>query len=411
MAILDLTLRAGGPEGGPCLKDRAVILAYLEDLLQSGAETRLAVEGHPPISARVAAIQEDPARFRLALEKPLPVTWIRRREIVFLFSLDGIRLLAQVRFLERGGYLEVWFTLPAEVRHADRRGRMRVHFGPREKATVTALEGLLGPRGATGALLDLSMEGLRMRVDRAVTVKGRAQLAVTPSTFPKGTRFPILRIDQLPHAPVLVCAGVVAHVTHTGDHVQMGIRFEELGEMEAQIIHQVMGRRLPTFNASFPHRKRHPHAAGAETATVTVTHHGHRGESAEPGPTRKSGKRILLAVHDDLDRAILASSLRIDGYRKIHEARTLADAQGHLDVFPMDLAILAQDPAGPVVADLLARLRQLGHLKGVPALLLADPVDDHARALAKEAGMDHVLSLDADFGDDLKVLLTKVLGV
>ncbi|WP_306601455.1 hypothetical protein [Geothrix sp. 21YS21S-2] len=401
MTILDLSPQPGGEGLERALRDRPTILAYLEDLQRTGAEAGLLLEGHASLPARVEEVREDPPCFRVRLGRALPEGW--RAGATLLFTLDGIRLLAPVDLLERGPE-EAWFGLPASVGFADRRTRMRAHFGPREKATVTVLEGFLGARGATGPLLNLSLEGIRMRVERAITVHGKAPIAVGAATFPPGARFPILRIDQLPYSPALVCAGVLAHVSHAADGIQMGIRFEDLGEMEAQTIRQILGRRLPRFGAGFPVRG---HREPPGRATVAVQH----GEAVAepPGDPRKAGRRILLALSDGLDRAILASALRAEGYRKVHEARNTAEALDHLKVFPMDLVILGEVVGTLSAADFLARVRrQTGDR--TPALLLAAQVDVRTLALARTAQIEHVLPLGQDLGDEFREVLAGLLA-
>ncbi|BDU72238.1 response regulator [Mesoterricola silvestris] len=394
-----MTTHDQGQGGERFLRDAATILAYLEDLARTGTEAELLAEGHGSVAVRVEEAREAPPGFRV---RPLPAGLGPGAAASLLFTLDGVRLLAPVTLLE-GGAGGGWFSLPEAVGFADRRTRMRVHFGPREKATVTALEGFLGARGVTGPLLNLSLEGIRMRVDRAITVRGKAPLALGAATFPPGSRFPILRIDQLPYSPVLVCSGVLAHVSHGADGIQMGIRFVDLGDMEAQAIRQVLGRRLHKFNAGFPARGRRE---APEKALVDVQ----RGEAPEDPPrdSRKDGRRILVALTDDLDRTILASSLRADGYRKVHEARSAAEALDHLKVFPMDVVILGETVGTLPAADFLARIRRRGG-DHTPALLLASQVDVRTLALARTAQIEHVLPLGGDYGDGFRDILAGLL--
>ena len=415
MGILDLSPNYFLEDGERVLQDRSTILAYLEDLERSGDELRLVVQGHPSLPATVLRLEEEPPRLLVRLGRPLPVTWIRRKEIVLLFTLEGTQLLAPVRFLERGGYLETYLSLPEFVRHAERRSRMRAHFHAREKATVTVLEGLLGARGATGRLLDLSMEGLKMRVDRAITVRGQESLPVAEGTFPPGTRFPILRIDQLAYAPVVVCAAVLCHATLREGSLHLGMRFEGLGEMETQVLRQVLGRRLPKFSQGFPERRRKREASQDLEPRVVVVHHGAGSEppdSAAPAADpNKAAKRLLLVLQDDLERAILVAALQADGYRRIHEARSYAEAMNHVKVFPMDAVILEErvglEPAG----DFLARLRQQGHCESVPKILLADSLDVRTRTLARTAKVDLVHSRKAGYEGEFRDVLGELLGL
>lgn len=397
-------------EPGRTLADPATIQAYLEELAATGAGVRLAVPGHPPVPAVVGVLDAAAGRFRARLGRPLPVTWIRRHEIDLLFALDGVRLAAPVRFLERDGYLEASFSLPRLVRLGDRRQGLRAHFSPREKASVTALEGLVGARGVTGRLLDLSMEGLRMRLERAVAHGGRAALEPGLDLFPVGTRFPVLRLDQLPYSPVVVCAGVVVNAAQDRGGVALGIRFDPLGDLEAQILRQVLARRLPRFRQGFPERRRDKGAApGVE---VNVVHDGPRGKAPEsPGDPVRAGKRLLVAIGDDLDRAIVVAGLQRLGYRRLHEARNPAEAVDQLRLFSMDALVLA-DPLGAAPAtEFLVRLRRHGLARTVPALLLARKVDVRLRVEAKAAEIEHVVPLGDGCAAEVDDLLRGPFGL
>jgi CheY-like chemotaxis protein len=394
-------------ESSRTLRDPSLILAYLEDLVRTGEEVGVAVQGHATLPARLEAVGVEPPRLKVHLGQPLPVTWIRRKEILLSFSMDGVCLQAPVRFLERADYLEAVFSMPESVARADRRSRVRVRFGPREKATVTVLEGLVGARGATGPLVDLSMGGLCMRLDRAINLRGKDPLAVSPATFPRGTHFPVVRIDQLPHAPILVCAGVVAHIQESAGGILMGLQFQDLGDLESQIIRQVLGRRLPGFDATFPDRRRSDEHI--QDPRVTVVHHAP--EPVPPGTgTDREDRRILLAVGDDLDRAILATSLRLAGFRRIHEARSLAQALDHVRVFPMDLVVAEERMGSRGLGEVLSRLRQNGLGASVPLVLLAGADPERAQALARRAGVTHVLPGAEDLSDTFVLKVQEILA-
>ena len=73
----------------------------------------------------------------VTLQRALPGDTHVQQVMEMAFSLDGMRFLAPVKFLGREGYLRAELSVPEVVRHAERRGKMRTRFGPREKATAT----------------------------------------------------------------------------------------------------------------------------------------------------------------------------------------------------------------------------------------------------------------------------------
>ena len=415
MGILYLSPKYEGEAGELVLQDRATIRAYLEELRLSGAPVQFQVPGQAPVPAAVVDLADQPPRFVARLARALPPAGSPGEELDLRFTLDRMRFLAAVRRTGEAEGLTACFTLPATVRHADRRDRMRVRLGSREKATVTALEGLLGARGITGALLDLSMEGLLMRVDRATPARGQVAAEARAADFPPGTRFPILRIDQLPFSPVVVCSGVVAHATDAPGGPRVGIQFEALGEMEGQLIGQVLGRRLPKFNRGFPERRPLRDPALTPTARVAVVHHGGAAleveEADAPPETGKAVKRVLLVLRDDLERTRLVSALRADGFRKVHEARSFPEAVNHVKVFPMDVVILEELVGEQTALDFLTRIRLQSRFGPVPVVLLAKRLDVRTRTQAKAAKIDQVVRQGTAYGSELKDVLEGLLGL
>ena len=432
MAIINFFSKEERAGAEPQMQDGSVILAYMEELARTRAALQLWFheDDRVGLATQVLAVDDNLLRMRLRLHRSLPSDIVAKQKVTLVFGMEGSRFLCPIRFLTRGAYLEAWFTVPETVVHAERRTKLRTHFSLRERATVTVLEALHDQCGATGALLDLSLEGLCMRLDRVVSVRDKRALEPSAGMFPPGTRFPVLRIEQLPFAPALECSGVVAHTRDTGEGVTLGIRFEGLGDLGDQILNQVMSRRLPTFNQGFPVRKRIEAveaAAADREAAVGITIQRLEA-AAEPEAVaalteaevkaerqhrlllmKKKAKRLLLILFDDLDRAILGATLKVDGYEKILEARNYLEALAHCKVFPLDLILIEQQLGTHTAQAFLEKLRKQGVCLEVPVVLLADQLDVRVKIMAKAAGIDHIQKVPIDYDGQLREKLNVLL--
>ena len=439
MAIVNLFSKAEGALGELLLKDRNVILAYMEELAHLHTPVKLwcKEEDRAPLGAQVMKVDEESLKLLLRLQRALPGDIAPKQKITMVFPLGGFRFLAQVRFLTRGQYLEAYVSLPEAVRHAERRSKMRTRFGSREKATVTVLDGLQKNHlGATGPLLDLSMEGLCVRLERAVSTLDNSPLTVNASLLKLEDRLPDIRIEQLPFAPMMECSGHVAHIEEADGCLIVGICFDPPGEAETQILAQVMGRRVPRFNQGFPIRERRakegvdpletpkPPSTGAdpeaeafeappqeEAENDAYAHETLEERTARVLLARKKTKRVLLVMVDDLDRAIFGSTLKQDGFEKIHGARNLLEAVAHFKVFTLDIVIIEQHLGALTAQDILTRLRKQGLCQKTPVILLAPEVDMRVKIMAKAAQIDHVQKLPVTYTEDFQAVMTRLLKI
>jgi CheY-like chemotaxis protein len=437
MAIINFFSKEEPTGAEPQLQDRNVILAYMEDLAKTRALLHLWFReaDRVPLAAQILEVDDKLLRIKLRLHRALPSDIQVKQKVTLVFPMEGSRFLAPMRFLNRGQYLEAWFTLPESVIHAERRTKLRTHFSPREKATVTVLQDLHDQFGATGPLLDLSMEGLCMRLERVIAIGDKVPVPASSGMFPPGTLFPIIRVEQLPFAPSVECSGVVAHIRDSDDGVIQGIRFLGLGELENQIVNQVMGRRLPRFSQGFPIRHRlqpgaAPPAQAApalaldpalllaierlETCDWPEPEERTEEEAREDRRNRllrmkKKPKRLLLVMFDDLDRAILAGTLKVDGYDKVLEARNYLEALAHGKVQGLDLVIIEQQLGTHSAQAFLEKLRKQGVCVDVPVVLLAGQLDVRVKLMAKAAHIDHLQQVPIDFDGELGAVLARLL--
>lgn len=416
------------------LRDPEIILAYLEELLRLEIPVGLWVDPQAwvAIGAHVVRVDDPEGTFTLALQRALPGDLKARQELELAFPLDGQRFLAGVRFVERGGYLQATFRLPEGVRLGDRRERGRARFGPRERARVTVLQGLFEGCGATGRLVNLSPGGLCLRVDRVVSLADDRKIPLAPELFSPGTRLEVVRIQDLPQAPMIECSGMTTHAERGAIGLTLGVRFVDLGLAEQRVLAEVLTRRLPTFARQFPFRRRRrdedlaaPGDHGGEVWEDPPEEVG-AGEALLPGPPeaasesarrhrmirlRKGGRRILLVMLDDLDRAILAGTLHVDGYHQVVEARSFTEALRWFRTGPVDLVILESQVGAHPGQRLLERLRAQGHALETPVVLLAEAGDVRAKLVAKVARVAHLQCKPVDYDGELRGVLERLLGI
>ncbi len=423
----------------PELRDREMILAYFEELSRLGTAVMLWVDQDSwiPIGLKVEGVREDSWSFSAALQRALPGELSGKRVLELAFPLEGVRLLASVHFQARDGYLKASFSLPEAIRFGERRERVRARFGPREKARVTVLEDFVQGCGATGRLVNLSLSGLCLRVDRVIAVRGEGQIPISPAVFTAGTRLALVRIQDLPNLPTIECSGITTHSGRSAIGTTVGIHLEGLGSLEQNLLAGVLARRLPTFARNFPVRHRRseddlvdPAAANPEEVEAwdaTMEEGG-----LDPGalvsfpeaeglvePSReerlirikRSGKRILIIMHDDLDRAILAGTLQADGFRPAMEARNFAEALGWFRVTPIDLVILDHQVGAHPGQVFLDRLRAQGYGLETPVVMTSEEVDVRTTIMAKAHRISHLQRKPIDYDGELRGMLHRLLGI
>lgn len=419
----------------PELRDQQVILAYLEELYRLDRPLQLweLREDALPIGAKICDLTESDHRITLKLQRALPGTLAPKGRMQVAFALDGQRFLAELAFRGRGGYLEAHFELPTLVRHGERRNRARAKFGPRERARVTLLEDLFTGCGATGQLIDLSLEGIKVRLDRVISVREERTVPITPGLFQPGTHLALVRLQDLPQTPQIECAGRTCHIERTPSGTFLGIQLQGLGGMEQQWISQVLARRIPELTHNFPKRHRRSEEELIELA-IRVQREAEEEEAAvlelgkpEPGtpaeaeaelqdgkPSRrlqlaKRGRRVLLLMHEDLDRAILAGTLQVDGYRLVAEARNYLEASMWLRTSPVSLILVDQHLGHHTGLQMVEKLRKQGLGADVPVVLLADQPDVRLKLAARAARIAHVQSKPIDFDGELRGVLHGIL--
>lgn len=421
----------------PELRDKVMILAYLEELATLGAPVQLMSKDEfvAPIQARLEHVNEEKRVFQVALNRALPGTLKAKDTLTLLFPLDGRRYLAEVSFRERPGYLKAEFAFPQVVKLGERRTMPRVRFGPREHATITLLEGLFEGHGATGRLVNISLGGACVRIDRAISVQGQRRVAITPELFQPGAKLELIRILDLPHIPTLECHGRALHSARSPMGVTVGITFEEMDSLDVQMLHQLVHKRLPGEVVGFPikypksRRQLSPDEAeapapveeswedvpevpeSAEEAKAPVEEIIRPDTRAKLMQIKKRGKRILVVMLDDMDRAILLGTLQVDGFTRTGEARNFLEATSWLRQNRPDVMIIDHAVGMHSAQQMIEKFRAQGLLEDIPVIMLANEGDVKALIKAKAIGVSKVLKHPVNYDGGLRPALWELLNL
>ncbi|HJV21078.1 MAG TPA: response regulator [Holophagaceae bacterium] len=427
------------PEREPSLRDREQILAWLEELARVRTPLALRVKEDDPFgsSVKVELVSEEKEAFTLSFLHQPPGDWKPGQVVHLSFPLDGQRFRTEVKFQGLGGYLQREFRLPEAIYHAERRGLMRTRFSKRERPTVAVLEELFQGLGLSGPILNLSMGGLAFRVDRAMDIKHDRRISVKGDLLGAGRQVALIRIQDLPHTPTLECGATIAHFNAVPEGVVAGLTFEGMGSLEMQYIAKLLSQRLPTFGRGFPRKRRrgereaNPEQEGGHETEIPAFEAPAPPSEAEEALSdrelleirvamkapdrltqlRKRTRQILVVHPDELDRAILVSTLQVDGYRGLHEARSLVqalDIARHLNLH----ALVVGHHVGPHEGlDVVAKLKEAFKGETLPAVLVTEGDDVKAKLALKGGRVEGLVPYPVDYDGILKPLLEKLLAL
>ncbi len=435
MALLSL-FSGAAPDREPALRDREQILAWLEELarLRTPLGLRLNEEDAHGATVKVELVSEEKGTFTLSFLHQPSGTWKEGQLVHLAFPLDGQRFKTTAKYRGLAGYLQREFALPEAMRHAERRGLMRTRFGAREKATVAVLENLFDGLGLSGPILNLGIGGLAFRVDRAMDIRLDRRLTVKGDLASAGKAMALIRIQDLPHVPTLECGATIMHFGARDEGVVAGLRFEDLGSLESQYIAKLLSQRIPLFGKGFPRKRRRGELAQEEDPGEEEIPAFEEPVPADPveealsdrelleikvamkAPDRlvllRKRTRQLLIVHpEELDRAILVSTLQVDGYRGVYEARSLVQALEISRHHQLD-ALIVWHKVGPHDGvEVVAKLRETFKGTTLPAVLL-DSGDDVKHKLALKGGrIDAIVPHPVDYDGVLRGILERILGL
>ena len=400
------------------LRDGETIRAYLDELvlLKTTIQLWIPQSDAPPFETTINRISGN--TFVTDTTPPLEVD----QQLLLSFLLDSRRFNAPTRVISTGA-----FSIPTSVAEGERRERFRATFTRAEAIQVFAIERLahtfLQGRFLQGALLDLSLQGLRVALDDLSCLEDSLV------ALARGDTFDAVCIQGLPYTPDIHCRAIVTHVFQSAEGASAGLQLMGLEAMDQRNIERILARRFPTtFGQSFPKRKRRTDIAdrpGAPVQTPVATKAPEvvalppmapaapkkqfpRPESTPVLRLRKAARKILVISANVGDAASLADHLREDGFRQVQVAGSFLEAKNLSSATPFDLVLLDVKVGGHFGQMILEALRKHGLLLDATVILVADRRDASIEGVAEEIQAVHIHDR-RDTYDDLVPVLYRLL--
>ncbi|MBI3130085.1 MAG: response regulator [Acidobacteria bacterium] len=413
-------------------------LAYLEDAQAKRMALTLIDPKGRELPAHVQAILDDRVSFSASGLMPVE----KGDKFTVLLVIDGLRLRIKLRAFEiKNGVLQV--APPTEIELAERRKKPRARISSKEGATGTALTGLFDGIGATGTVENVSEGGFRLKVEKAMEIKGERKLHPSQNLMMPGTPLMMVKLSKLPKAPNIETDGKVAYAQMDGATLYLGISFSsEQGALKGLVASRstAIPSTVPPKARRAAEKPREPEpprpeprqeppapapappappsaapspasAMPAEAAPALGNGDAKQDRSAALSNLKKRTRAILVAMEDHPDRDWLQSFLLDQGYQRIYLAGTLTEMLEALEQPGLSLVLIDGGVAelkGMELADFLQQ--RLGDSKP-PVLLAAETVQTVMVLAAKRAGVDQILVKPYDHDENLSSMIDGLVGL
>jgi CheY-like chemotaxis protein len=240
---------------GPGSSDQ--ILAYLEDAQRTRAAFTLVGPRKVELGGTIQSIDE--AGGLISFQVPMQLAAEKGARIDFLFIQEGLRLGGASRIVDLRSNLVV-IELPDTLEVKERRAYPRARLNPKESTTLTALTGLFEGVGITGAVENLSERGARIRVDKALNLKGEKRLPLGSALVPAGQPFMLIKLNKAPKCPaVMELTGRAVFLDASAGGLVMGLAFDPpKSDISSALRSLVASRTTPVPSALPPKARRKP---------------------------------------------------------------------------------------------------------------------------------------------------------
>jgi hypothetical protein len=391
-------IKPGKDGRGTPIEDPQVVQDALQMLFEAETEFFIKVEGTAtlPYASRVQLLQIPAGRFVLKLVRPLPHEMMPGALFRMTFAADGLRFEAVIGLIGRDGYLQYGFHLPSSLFQADRRLHQRCPFRPRENAYVIAQDAAIPGTGVAGPLVNISMGGMALRVDRALRMEDGVRVPVNSALFERGKSFPRFRVQDLPLLHLLEGRAISAHATEHGSELVLGLSFAGMSLEEETALARTLAFREKMYRGGQPPQ---PGAAGTPARSGGPRGNGEDDEAySELGAPEAEAQaaqevtvllrlqrrtaRVVLVMADGPVRQGIQALLRQHGYHRLetveHMGLLRPLCEGQRRALPglvlADLALARSGDAEPLAAVRIIE-RQMAELGGLATAILCEEVD------------------------------------
>jgi len=344
-----------------------IVLAYLEEAQRNRTPFTLVGPRKTEVQATLVGIDE--AAGSLAFQAAAAPVVDKGSRVELIFIQEGLRVGGSGGVADLRG-TQVQVSLPETLDLKERRSQPRARLNPKEGATLTALTGLFEGVGITGVVENISEGGARVRVEKAMSIKGEKRLPLSTILVPPGQPFMLIKVNHAPKCPaVLELEGRAVFLEQSVGGLVMGIAFDPPKADVATALRGLVASRTSPVPAALPAKaRRRP-----ETALV------------EPGPA--GGGPVELRHADPRPTVPKGPAPAPEGTRAA-EALPAAAAPAPAPEAVPDRAE-TPDAAPAIRNDAVLRLRKRS--RAVVALVPTPACADRMKEFLQEAGFGRVL--------------------
>jgi len=229
------------------------VLAYLEDAQRLRASLTLISPKKMELTATIQSIDENGGLFSLQTMGTLLAD--KGAKVTFVYLQEGLRLggTCQVAEVRPGAAV---LELPDSLELMERRAQPRGRLNPKEGATLTALTGIFDGVGINGVVENISESGARIKVDKAMNIKGEKKLPLGSGLVPVGQPFMLIKANKLPKCPAVMELEGRAVYLDASQGLAMGLRFDKPRADFASALRSLVGSRTTAVPSSVPPKTR-----------------------------------------------------------------------------------------------------------------------------------------------------------
>ena len=230
------------------------VLAYLEDAQRTRTSITLIGPRKGELPATIQSLDEGAGTVTFQCMGTMLAD--KGSKVTFVYQQESLRLGATAHAAEIRPNTVV-LELPDRLEVMERRSQPRARLNAKEGATLTALTGLFEGVGINGAVENISENGARIKVDKAMNLKGEKRLPLGTSLVPVGQPFMLIKANKLPKCPaVMEMEGHAVYLDTAQGGLALGLKFDKPRADHASALRGVVGSRTTAIPSTVPPKAR-----------------------------------------------------------------------------------------------------------------------------------------------------------